>query len=266
MRIEDKFSINVDHFLIDDNKTTYICLRIEDDAVEYFNAYRINDSRYFKIFKQVLEILSSIYDDFNRKENTRHKFKRFKMTLEMSFHLFYNHFLCFATIAEISKDYLLKELKDRVFSRMQKTMFDVSFIAEILNELKIYLTQLNNRQRYYIVSRASSKNEIVVATSFKSFDAAVATKKVITSKTFFETFTRSRENISTTFISRSDFISRLQDLFEQTICYNYNEVNYFADDYSHFSKVRVVKEQRITRINKIKIDFDSDIESKSKNE
>ena len=258
--------MNADHFSIDDNKTVYICLRTEDDAAEHLNAYRINDSRYFKISEQVLEILSSIYDDLNRKENARHKFKRLKMTLEMSFHLFYNHFLRFATIAEISEDYLLKELKNRVLSRMQKTMFDVSSIAETLNELKTYLTQLNNRQRHYIAFRASSKNEIVVATSSKSFDAAVATKTSVTSETFFETFARSRENISATFISRSNSILRLQDLSEQIIYYNCNEVDYFASDCSYFSKARVAKEQRIVRINEVKIDFDSDIESKSKNE
>ena len=140
LKIEDKLSININYFLIDDNKTAYIYLRIEDDAAEHLNAYRINDSRYFKIFEQVLKILSSIYDDLNRKENARYKFKRLKMILEISFYLFYNHFLRFATIAEISEDYLLKELKNRILSRMQKTMFDVSFIAKTLNKLKTYLT------------------------------------------------------------------------------------------------------------------------------
>ena len=136
MKIEDKLSINFDHFLIDDNKIAYIYLRIKNDVVEYFNTYRINDFRYFKTLKQILNILSSIYDDFNRKKNASHEFKRLKMTLEVCFHLFYNYFLRFAIIAKILEDYLLKELKDRILSRMQKTMFDVLFIVEILNKLK----------------------------------------------------------------------------------------------------------------------------------
>ena len=208
--------MNVDHFLIDDNKTVYIYLRIDDNTTKHLNAYRINDSRYFKIFKQVLEILLSIYNDINRKENARYKFKKLKITLEMLFYLFYNHFLRFVTIAEISESYLLKELKNRVLSRMQKTMFDMLSIVETLNELKTYLTQLNNRQRHYIASRASSKNEIVVVTLSKSFDIDIAatTKTPATSETFSEIFARSREDISAlnSSASRSNNISKSQDL------------------------------------------------------
>ena len=123
----------------------------------------------------MFKIFSSIYDNLNRKENARHKFKKLKITLEMLFYLFYNYFLRFATIVEILENYLLKELKNRVLSRIQKTMFDVLFIVEILNELKTYLTQLNNRQQYYIASRVSSKNEIVVVTLSKSFDVDTTT-------------------------------------------------------------------------------------------
>ena len=145
-------------------------------------------------------------------------------------------------------------------------MFDVLFIVEILNELKTYLTQLNNRQRYYIASRASSKNEIVVVTLSKFFDTdvTVTIKTSTISETFSEIFARSRENISAldSFTSRSNYILKSQDFFEQTTCYNCNEIDHFANNCSHFSK----REQRIVRINEIKIDFDSDAKSKSKNE
>ena len=94
-------------------------------------------------------------------------------------------------------------------------MFDVLFIVEILNELKTYLTQLNNRQRHYIASRASSKNEIVVVTLSKSFDIDIAatTKTPATSETFSEIFARSREDISILDSSapRSNHILKSQD-------------------------------------------------------
>ena len=89
-------------------------------------------------------------------------------------------------------------------------MFDILSIVEILKKLKIYLTQLNNRQRYYIVSRVNNKNDIVVATLFKFFDVVIVISKI---SAIFEAsskiFTRSRENILTTFISRLNHISKL---------------------------------------------------------
>ena len=162
------------------------------------------------------------------------------MILEMLFYLFYNYFLHFATIVEISENYLLKELKNRVLSRMQKTIFDVLFIVEILNELKTYLIQLNSRQRHYIASRASSKNEIVVVTLFKSFDinTTITIKTSVILEIFSEIFTRSREDTSVSDNSapRSNHILKSQNLFEQTTCYNCNEIDHFVSNCSHLSK------------------------------
>ena len=92
LKIEDKLSMNADHFPTDPNKAAYIYLRTGGGAAQPLNPYRINHSKYFNTLEQIIAILSSIYDDSNHKENARHEFKKLKklrMSLEVKFHMLY---------------------------------------------------------------------------------------------------------------------------------------------------------------------------------
>ena len=81
---------------------------------------------------------------------------------------------------------------------------------------------------------------MIVVTLFKFFDAdaAATIKTSAISEIFSEIFAWSRENISAlnSSASRSNYILKSQDLSKQTTCYNCNEIDYFANNCSHFSK------------------------------
>ena len=76
----------------------------------------------------MIEILTKIFENFNRKKNARQNFKKLKITSNVFFlHIFYIIFRrlnIFATIFEII---LMNELKDRFLSRMLRVIIDNFF-------------------------------------------------------------------------------------------------------------------------------------------
>ncbi|SLM36778.1 Zinc finger, CCHC-type [Lasallia pustulata] len=195
LHVHDKLQMNQDHFKTDAAKTAYVFTRLSGDAMDHINSYRAGDPNYFKTSNSVLNALREIYDDPNRRENTR-----------ISFQIV-----------------LIEDLKEKVLPRMQKVLSESSEDFNTLTKLKDRLIRLDNQQRNYFASRQKANTE------------TEATKKTPISKTGSQfkpkvntTLVREVNTTKSTEVPGSTYIPRSNKPAAETTCWKCKEIGHYA--------------------------------------
>ncbi|SLM36094.1 hypothetical protein LPUS_05526 [Lasallia pustulata] len=93
LHVHDKLQMNQDHFETDAAKTAYVFTRLSGDAMDHINSYHAGDPNYFKTSDSVLNALREIYDNPNRRENTRISFRELRQDTKTPFPQFFSEFI-----------------------------------------------------------------------------------------------------------------------------------------------------------------------------
>jgi hypothetical protein len=235
---------------------TYVNIKLNEEIYKYISI-RLNKNftRRYLIVNEMFDDLKRIYADSNKIQTTINAFTRLtQINKYAKFHVFWNEFQCLMKEMNLSKHFLLIELKRKMFYKLQNVMsFEFNIIQNIY-ELA-YLTQLkkDHYKRINDVKFRRWSNTVVTI----EIETKTAINRTVNITTISISINEKVEQVSaeTTiwnfnqfWISTSWVIFRMfnfdsikKKLMKANKCFNCDESNYLNRDYSKFRKFRVVE-------------------------
>ena len=144
-KMHDKMMINSDHYDIDMFAIITIIDWTSDETDEHIQSMRDLDIDHFKNWHMMMNFLSNIYDDSDFKRNMRNQFRILIMSIQ-NFQTFYFIFFRLNNSTDYNEIIKIEKLMKKIFWNLKKTM-SVWFREFItLDEVRITLQQIYNRQ------------------------------------------------------------------------------------------------------------------------
>ncbi len=164
VKMNDKLQTNVDHFDNENICIVYVISRLEDDAAEHIFAWRRHDASHFYIsIYELFEHLKEIYDELNRNRKCRHEYNALRQA-EKSFNVFYFDFMKLFSYLEYNDRTLMNDLQNKINNRLQNALSVCSENFTSLTRLRIFLQDVNNKQRVNYQLRSQLRTVIVKVT------------------------------------------------------------------------------------------------------
>ncbi len=180
VKMNDKLQTNVDHFNNENICIVYVISRLEDDAAEHIYAWHHHDAShsYISIY-ELFEHLKEIYDELNRNWKCHHEYNALRQT-DKSFNVFYFNFIKLFSYLEYDDCILMNDLQNKINNRLQNTLSICSENFTSLTRLRIFLQNVNNKQRVNYQLRSQLCTVIVKVTVVPDKCAATSLSAVTT--------------------------------------------------------------------------------------
>ncbi len=147
IKMNDKLQTNVNHFNNENICIVYVISRLEDDAAEHIFAWHQHDALHsYILIDELFEHLKEIYDELNRNRKCRCKYNALRQT-DKSFNIFYFDFMKLFSYLDYNDWILMNDLQNKINNRLQNTLSVCSENFTSLTRLKIFLQDVNNKQR-----------------------------------------------------------------------------------------------------------------------
>ena len=148
LRIQDKLTVNDDHFPTESAKAIFVISRTGSDAADHLTAYRAGGhADYFKTPQSVLDVLQDIYADPDRERNARRNYMRLKQGKEQPFNVFYSEFRKQVSYLGYDEKTLVDDLREKVVLRLKEALSNTTTRFNTIAELKDHLQTVDNQQR-----------------------------------------------------------------------------------------------------------------------
>ncbi len=181
IKMNDKLQTNVDHFNNENICIVYVISRLEDDAAEHIFAWRQHDALHSYIsINELFEHLKEIYDELNRNWKCRHEYNALRQT-DKSFNVFYFDFMKLFSYLDYDDCTLMNDLQNKINNRLQNALSICSKNFTSLTRLRIFLQDVNNKQRVNYQLRSQLRTVIVKVTVISDKCAATSLSAVTTS-------------------------------------------------------------------------------------
>ncbi len=147
IKINDKLQTNVDHFVDETICIVYVISRLKDDAAEHIFAWRRHDAlhSYILIYK-LLEHLEEIYENQNKNRKCRCKYNILRQADKL-FNVFYFDFMKLFSYLDYNDCILMNDLQNKINNHLQNALSVYLENFASLHHLKIFLQNVNNKQR-----------------------------------------------------------------------------------------------------------------------
>ncbi len=147
IKMNDKLQANVDHFDNENICIAYVISRLEGDAAEHIFAWCHHDAlhSYISIY-ELFEHLKEIYDELNRNRKCRCKYNILRQTDKL-FNIFYFNFMKLFSYLDYDDCILMNDLQNKINNRLQNALSVYLKDFTSLHHLKIFLQDVNNKQR-----------------------------------------------------------------------------------------------------------------------
>jgi len=199
--MNDKLIVNVDQF---DNETiciVYMLFRLEDNAAEHIYARRHHDSSrsYYSIY-ELFKHLKEIYDEVNKNRKCRREYNALRQA-DKFFNVFYFNFIKLFSYLEYDDHILMNDLQNKINNRLQNALSVCLEDFTSLHRLKIFLQDVNSKQRVNYQLRSERRTIIVKVTVVSDKCATTLLSAVMTSiinyvkSTIFSIFESARSSI-----------------------------------------------------------------------
>jgi len=164
IKIDDKLQANVNHFVDETICIVYVISRLEDDAAEHIFAWHHHDAShsYISIY-ELLEHLEEIYDKLNKNWKCRRKYNALRQA-DKSFNVFYFDFMKLFSYLEYDDCILINDLQNKINNRLQNALSVCSENFTSLTRLRIFLQDVNSKQRVNYQLRSERCTVIVKVT------------------------------------------------------------------------------------------------------
>ncbi len=164
IKIDDKLQINVDHFNNENICIVYVISRLEDDAAEHIYAWRCHDASHSYIsIDELFEHLKEIYNELNKNWKCRREYNALRQ-VDKSFNVFYFDFMKLFSYLEYDDCTLMNDLQNKINNRLQNTLSVCSKNFTSLTRLRIFLQDVNSKQRVNYQLRSERCTVIVKVT------------------------------------------------------------------------------------------------------
>ncbi len=254
--MQSKLKTNENWYFIERMIMTYVSIKLNEETYKHISIrLNKNSARRYLIVDEIFDDLKRIYADSNKMQTTMNAFTRLtQINKYAEFHVFWNEFQRLMKEMNLSKHFLLIELKRKMFYRLQNVMFSEFNIIQDIYELA-RLTQLKENH-YKRIDDVKSRRRSTAVVTIEIETKAVINRTVniitisisinekaeqISAKTTIWNFNQFR--ISTfRVISRTfNFDSIKKKLMKTDKCFNCDESNHLNRDCSKFKKFRIVE-------------------------
>ncbi len=164
--------------------------RLEDDADQQIYAKRCVDAfSLYQSLSELLKHLKEIYEDQNLIRKCRCKYVALKQ-LNKLFSFFYSEFTRIFSFLNYDDIILMNDIQNKINNRLQNALSVCLIEFSSLDKLKIFLQDVNNKQRVNYQLRDEQRTVKSIAASKKRFvssstSASISTTSYVRLATFF---------------------------------------------------------------------------------
>ena len=160
--VQEVLSVNADHYPTADAQIAFIYNRVEDKAAEHIQSRRgLGNPDRFTDPNEILDHLASIYQDHDKDNTYRFKYKHLKMEQGELFSAFYSRFTLIANYLPMTEETKIHDLKDRIVPRLQNAVAMCPVDFPTLASLQTYLQRTDNQQRSLFKQREIEKTTLI---------------------------------------------------------------------------------------------------------
>jgi len=234
IKIADKLDVNANHYFTEKIHIIYVIFRLEDDADQQIYAKRCVDAfSFYQSLSELLKHLKEIYEDQNLIWKCHCKYIVLKQ-LNKSFSSFYLKFTRIFSFLNYNDIILMNDIQNKINNHFQNALSICLIKFSSLDKLKIFLQDVNNKQRVNYQLRDEQWTVKLIAASKKRFvfsSTSVSTAIYIQLATFF--------------ILESEW-SRMS-----IICFNCKVLNHLSKNCSQLKTSTLTSCAFISRLNEI---------------
>ncbi len=194
--MKNKLKKNADWFSTETSKKTYVRTRIDEDSMKHLTSrFKKNSIKSFLIVEEIFDDLNRVFDDLNKRINALKAYRRLKQVkTNKEFHIFFAKFQRLASDSKIYDEaILLKNLKDKMFWNLQKTLtsniykvIDLYEFVRLCQFIDQILRDVDNKTRNF------NRDDYEVSISRNNANYQESSRDSNTSKSRFQTSTSSR--------------------------------------------------------------------------
>ncbi len=189
IKIADKLDVNANHYSTEKIRIVYVIFRLEDDADQQIYAKRRVDAlSLYQSLSELLKHLKEIYEDQNLIRKCRREYVALKQ-LNKLFSSFYSEFTRIFSFLNYDDVTLMNDIQNKINNRLQNALSVCLIEFSSLDKLKIFLQDVNNKQRVNYQLRDEQRTVKSVAASEKCFvssstSASISTTSYVRLATF----------------------------------------------------------------------------------
>jgi hypothetical protein len=204
LTMQNKLEANENWYFIERMTMIYVNIKLNDEIYKHI-AIRLNKnfSRRYLTINEIFDDLKRVYVDLNKMQIVMNAFiKLIQINKYVEFHIFWNEFQSFLKEMNLSKHFLLIELKRKMFYKLQNVMFIEFNIINDIYELSRQTQLKENHYKRIDDAKSRRRSNVIVTIEIET--------KAIINKTI---------NIITTFISINE---KAEQTFMKTTIWNFN--------------------------------------------
>jgi len=166
-----------------------VIFRLEDDADQQTYAkHHVDAFSFYQSLSELLKHLKEIYEDQNLIRKCHHKYVALKQ-LNKLFSSFYSEFTRIFSFLNYDDIILMNDIQNKINNRLQNALSVCLIEFSSLDKLKIFLQDVNNKQRVNYQLRDEQRTVKSIAASKKRFvssstSASVSTTSYVRLATF----------------------------------------------------------------------------------
>ncbi len=252
--MQNKLKANENWYFIERMIMTYVSTKLNEEAYKHIST-RLNKTsvRRYLIVNEMFENLKKVYADSNKMQTTMNAFTRLTQIHKYAkFHVFWNEFQRLMKEMNLSKHFLLVELKRKMFYKLQNVMSSEFNIIDDIYELTRQTQLKENHYKRIDDAKFRRRSNAVVTIEIETKTAISRTVSITTisinekiEQIFAETtiWNSNQFRISTFRVTSrtSNLDSTKEKLMKANKCFNCDESNYFSRDCSKFRKFKVAE-------------------------
>jgi len=236
IKIADKLDVNANHYSTEKIRIVYVIFRLEDDADQQIYAkHRVDAFSFYQSLSELLKHLKEIYEDQNLIRKCRREYVALKQ-LNKLFSSFYSEFTRIFSFLNYDDVILMNDIQNKINNRLQNALSVCLIEFSSLDKLKIFLQDVNNKQRVNYQLRDEQRTVKSIAASKKRF---------VSSSTSASILTTSYVRLATFFTLESEW-SRMS-----IICFNCKVSSHLSKNCSHLKTSTSTSRAFISRLNEI---------------
>ena len=232
-KMHDKMMINNDYYDIDMFAIITIIDWTNDEIDEHIQSMRDLDIDHFKNWHMMMNFLSDIYDDLDYKRNMRNQFRVLIMSTQ-DFQTFYFIFFRLNNSTDYSEIIKIEKLMKKIFWNLKETMSVYSREFITLDEVRIILQQIYNRQTNLKKKKIATRQQRSKLSQFKfilAISTSISFTKSVTSTFFAKSAAHFHFDVDTK--SRDSMIDKL---IVTNKCFTCDESNHVWRECSNVNK------------------------------
>ncbi len=147
IKIADKLDVNANHYSTEKIHIVYVIFRLESNADQQIYAkHRVDAFSFYQSLSELLKHLKEIYEDQNLIRKCCCKYVALKQ-LNKLFSFFYSEFTRIFSFLNYDDIILMNDIQNKINNRLQNALSVCLIKFSSLDKLKIFLQDVNNKQR-----------------------------------------------------------------------------------------------------------------------